>query len=317
MKKLILCSLVVVCCHVSFAAVGDDDSLSVAPSDSLMVPLIYAEQDSAVVWHDTRTPSTLKWYTMFERIPNDWARWWNATFRTDQIPGWLAVSALTAATIYTDQPTVDVADNWYKSSRTFKDVSDFFVYIGDGKPQFGVAAAFGLYGWAADDQRALLTASQVTEAILACGTVIQVIKHVTGRETPVVSTQRNGRWVFFPNQIEYHKKVPHYDAFPSGHIATALATFTVVMENYPEWKPWLQPIAYFTVGMIGLGMMATGIHWWSDYPLGLVLGYQFGMLAAHPEGLEVMNSEDGTSPKLTLSPAITPISSGVRLSLRF
>ncbi|MBI4536073.1 MAG: phosphatase PAP2 family protein [Ignavibacteriae bacterium] len=291
-----------------------DDTLRVAMQDSVAMRIDSPSDSQSLI--STPTPK-LKWYTMFERIPGDWATWWNTTFREDKIPAMLAVTALTAATIVTDQPTWDVSDYWYKRSRVVKDVSDVFVYLGDGKPQFGLAAAYGLYGWLANDERALLTASQITEVILACGTVIQVMKHITGRESPFVSTRTNGRWVFFPNQIEYHKKVPHYDAYPSGHIATALATLTVVLENYPELKPWLQPIGYFVVGMIGVGMMTSGIHWWSDYPLGLVLGYQFGMIASHPEGLEVAKSPDDATPKLSLSPSISPISKGLRVSLQF
>jgi membrane-associated phospholipid phosphatase len=271
------------------------------------------------VHYDTRIRPTgeLQWYTMFQRIPGDWVTYANRTFREDKIPEIAAMTALTAFAIWTDQPVWEASDRWYKSSRFVKDISDFGVYVGDGKPQFGLAAAFGAYGFLADDHRALRTASQIVETILACGIVIQTLKHITGRESPFVSTRINGRWVFFPNQIDYHKKVPYYDAFPSGHIATALATLTVVLENYPEWKPWLKPLGYGLVALVGIGLSNTGIHWWSDFPLGLALGYEFGMIAAHPEGLDLVESGSDNSPKLTLSPALSPISQGVRLSLHF
>jgi hypothetical protein len=32
-------------------------------------------------------------------------------------------------------------------------------------------------------------------------------------------------------------------------------------------------------------MVNNGIHWYSDYPLAIVLGYTFGMIASHPEGI--------------------------------
>lgn len=262
-------------------------------------------------------PRQVKWYTMFERIPGDWVTFANLNFREEKIPAMLAMTALTAAAIATDQPVWEVSDRWYKSSRTVKDISDVFVYIGDGKPQFGLAAAFGVYGFWKEDDRALRTASQLVETILACGTVIQILKHITGRESPFVSTRTNGRWVFFPDQVEYHKHVPHYDAFPSGHIATATATLVVVMENYPEWKPWLKPLSYFIIAGIGVGLSNTGIHWWSDYPLGIALGYQFGMIAAHPEGLDVVKSEKQNTPKLSVAPEVSPVRRGVKLTLSF
>lgn len=281
-----------------------DSSAEVKPDDTQLerVPKRHAE---------------LKWYTMFERIPGDWAMFGRRNFREERLPMIGAITGLTAFAIWTDQPVYDWSDKWYKSGRFIKDLSDFGVYIGDGKPQFGLAAAFGAFGYFADDERALRTGSQIVETILACGIVIQTLKHITGRESPFVSTRVNGRWVFFPNQVEYHKRVPHYDAFPSGHIATALATLTVILENYPEWKPWLQPLGYTLVALVGIGLSNTGIHWWSDYPLGLALGYEFGMIAAHPEGFDLSESADGNSPKLSLSPHITPIRQGVTLSLRF
>ncbi len=70
----------------------------------------------------------------------------------------------------------------------------------------------------------LQTASQIAQGMVACGITTQVLKHITGRETPSRATQDGGIWRFFPNQKDYHEKVPKYDAFPSGHLATAMMT---------------------------------------------------------------------------------------------
>lgn len=316
MKRAIL-DVFVLMVMVSNAFAGGPDSLQLAHRDSsnLSEAVMPIAADSLMVT-DRMTPE-LEWYTMFARIPGDWKSYGELVFRKESIPGIIAITALTAAAIATDQPVWEASDRFYKSSTAVKDASDFFVFLGDGKPQFGLAGAFAAYGLIAHDNRALRTASQITEAILACGTVIQVLKHVTGRESPFVSTRTNGRWVFFPNQIEYHKHVPHYDAFPSGHIATALATLTVVLENYPELSPWLRPVGYVIVGLIGVGLSNTGIHWWSDYPLGLAMGYQFGMIAAHPEGWPIARAKGSDSTKLTLSPTLTPGIQGVTLAFHF
>src|SRR5205085_9149395 len=95
-----------------------------------------------------------------------------------------------------------------------------------------------------------------------------------------VATSPTGRWAIFPDQVDYAKRVPHYDAFPSGHVATALSTLTVIAENYPDQK-WIRWIGYPVIAALGIGMVAEGIHWWSDYPLSIVLGYSFGKLLAH------------------------------------
>lgn len=311
MKKIILLvtGIVTICGagekNIPFKGVSDSTSAGRVPNDSVQFVL------------DARPSPDLKWYTMFQRIPGDWVTFGHRNFREEKIPIIAGIAGVTAFAVWTDQPVWEASDRWYKGSKTVKNVSDFFEYLGDGKPQFGLAAAFGAFGLLAKDDRALRTGSQLVQTILACGTVIQTLKHITGRESPFVSSRINGRWVFFPNQLDYHKKVPYYDAYPSGHIATATATLTVIMENYPEWKPWLKPLSYFLIAGIGVGLSNTGIHWWSDFPLGIALGYEFGMIASHPEGLDLVKSGEEDSPKLSFLPNITPTGQGVTVSLQF
>ena len=179
---------------------GEDIICTMGVSDS--TSMSQTALDSLVLT-PTVVPSTdLKWYTMFQRIPGDWVTYANVTFREEHVPQMLGMAAVTAFAIWTDQPVWEASDRWYKGSNTVRHVSDFFEYLGDGKPQFGLAAAFGTFGFITKDERALRTGSQLVETILACGTVVQTLKHITGRESPFVSTRVNGRWVFFPNQIE-------------------------------------------------------------------------------------------------------------------
>lgn len=244
--------------------------------------------DNLPVSKDTITPNinsmsephTLGAFDMFTNLPGDWYRWSKQTFTVDNIPLIAALGVMTAGMVVTDYELWQPAKKLYDKSKTTRVVSDAFVGVGDGKFQFGLAVGFGLYGVIFSDNRALRTASQVTEVILACGGVVQLLKHVTGRESPFVATSRTGEWRLFPNQIEYAKHTPHYDAFPSGHIATAMATMIVISENYPEQK-WIKYIGYPAVMMVGVGLTTTSIHWVSDFPLGLALGYSFGMLVAH------------------------------------
>jgi len=224
-------------------------------------------------------PGVFDWLT---NLPSDWWNWSKQTFTVKQLPMIGALTAATAITIITDYDSWQAFKKAYDRNKTFRDINDVTSYLGDGKIQFGIAVVYGLYGFAFSDDRAIRTASQVTEVILASGGVIQLLKHLTGRESPFTATTPTGRWDFFPNQIEYAKHVPHYDAFPSGHIATALATLTVIAENYPE-KPWIKYVGYPIIGSIAVGLVATSIHWWSDIPLGMAIGYSFGMLVSHPE----------------------------------
>ena len=299
-----------------FLCVQSISAQDVVPRDSL-----HRTANSPAEAHGTGRTSQEEyvpaWYSMFTNIPGNWARYARMTFREESVPAIIGMTVLTGGLIGTDEETYRLSDRWYNGSRAAKELSDLFEYMGDGRPQFGLAAGFALYGFAAGDRRALRTASQTVEAILSCGIVIQALKHLTGRESPLVSTRTGGRWLFFPNQIEYHKHVPHYDAYPSGHIATALATVTVVAENYPELT-WVRPVGYVIVGFIGVSMANTGIHWYSDYPLGLALGYSFGMLAAHPEAMGGLGeTHAGGHAHVSVMPFVTSENAGVGVTLSF
>ena len=71
--------------------------------------------------------------------------------------------------------------------------------------------------------------------------------------------------------------VAKHDAVPSGHLQSAIVTVVVIMENYPEqtWMPW---VAWPMMGLFAYSLPATDIHWWSDLPIGVYLGYRFGKI---------------------------------------
>jgi len=257
----------------------------------------------------------IQWYTMFANIPRDWGRWYDISFRKERVNEWITIGGLTVATVLTDDITYTPSARFYHSSSQAKKWSDFCANIGDGTTQFVLAGAMGAYGLLFKDQKALRTGSQIVQAVLASGAVIQVLKHVTGRESPFVRSTPTGVWKILPNQIDYHRSVPSFDAYPSGHICTSLATVIVVAENFPDVK-WIRPAGYAFTTLVGLGMLSNGIHWVSDYPLGLFIGYYFGMLAAHPEGVPVIESDDGRL-KVQVLPNITPLGTGAILLMTF
>lgn len=256
------------------------------------------------------------WHEMVTNVPSDWLKYSKITFRNDKVTPYATVAVMTAILIATDEPTWQNSKRMTQNSPTIKTASNFFTNFGDGTAQLSLSAALAAYGIALNDDRALRTASQSVQALLAGGMVVQVLKHITGRESPFVATSPTGIWRFFPNQIDYHKYVPHYDAFPSGHICTSLSTVIVIAENYPELK-WVRPVGYTLVGLIGVSMVNTGIHWYSDYPLGLLIGYTFGMIAAHPDklGYDIAHFGKDDSHTLTVAPASIPGGIGVAMSL--
>ena len=155
------------------------------------------------------------------------------------------------------------------------DIDTALYFVGDGWTHLLLAGSYLTYGLTKNDNRALHTASQIAEGMLAAGAITQILKHITGRESPFRATRSGGRWDFFPDQFEYHRHVPSYDAFPSGHLAVSMATLTVIAKNYPDQK-WVRPLGYTLMSLLAFEMVNNGVHWISDYPLAIAIGYSVG-----------------------------------------
>lgn len=155
-------------------------------------------------------------------------------------------------------------------------------FIGDGTVHIGIMAGMWSYGYFGNDVKALNVGAQLAEGLLDIAIFTQVLKHITGRETPEKMTQPRGKWDFFPNQIDYAKDVPKYDAFPSGHLATAMMSVTILHENYPD-NPYILPVGYSLMTLLAYQMLNNGVHWASDYPLAIAAGYSFAHTIAQRE----------------------------------
>ncbi len=219
-------------------------------------------------------------FDLITNLPTDWRDWEVDNFQLKYWPQVSLIAVSTAGLIIYDNQLWKPLEKEYNSNDNFQYISNLFVDVGDGRFQFGLAVLFGGYGFIADDQRAIRCASQVCEVILASGGVVQLLKHVTGRESPIdITYDPTGRWDWFPNQIQYFDHTSHYDAFPSGHLTTVLATLTVIANNYPEQK-WINPVGYAVCAGVSAGLVAQSVHWWSDFPLAIALGIGFGDLCS-------------------------------------
>ena len=233
------------------------------------------------------------------------------------IPSIVGLAGVTTALVVVDRQWWWTEKKWYHESPTFQGFSDWMNLTFDGRIEFGIVGGFAAYGFVFGNVRAIRTASEAMEAILACGGVVQFLKYATGRESPYLSTTRTGEWVFFPNYGQYSKNVERYDAFPSGHLSSGMATLIVIAENYPELT-WLKPAGYVVLGAVASSLVACSVHWWSDYPLALALGYSFGEIAAHPLGVTIADKKDGgAGTRLSVEPVEFPNGVGLGLALSF
>lgn len=261
--------------------------------------------------------------------------------------GWLAgIAASSLLLIYYDQEITDAAQSLGRKiglisdTRTGRETTtlidwqaggydlplvvpanstSLMYFFGDGLAHLGVVGGLLGYGLYYDDKRSISTASQTVEALLVTGIVVQVLKRSTGREAPFLSTQDGGKWQWFPNQIEYNKHVPQFDAFPSGHLATVMATTTVLAENYPE-KGYIWPVGGTVMTLLGFAMLNNGVHWAGDYPLGLGIGYLAGKVVVErnrKKRIDLLNKKNTLKPGALFLPFYRDGATGLNINYWF
>jgi len=151
-------------------------------------------------------------------------------------------------------------------------------FIGEGWPSIAISAGFLGYGLVKNDYRAKQTTSQLFEMFFTLAVTVQTLKRITGRESPFQATKSGGAWHPFTNPTVYQGNVSKFDAMPSGHFATVMATITIIAGNYPNNK-WVKPVGYSMMGLCGLAMVYNGVHWMGDYPIAIAIGYTCGKIA--------------------------------------
>lgn len=161
-----------------------------------------------------------------------------------------------------------------------KNLNTAFYQLGEGGTSMLIAGGLFLYGKMHHDYRSLQTASDLAETFISMGLATQLLKRSFGRQSPFVATTPGGTWQLFPAFSAYQQHTPNYDSFPSGHLATMMATVTVLSLNYPE-KRWIKPLGYSLMGLTAFAMMNTEVHWAGDYPLALALGYLSGKITVN------------------------------------
>ncbi|MDP2864704.1 MAG: phosphatase PAP2 family protein [Elusimicrobiota bacterium] len=269
--------------------------------------------------------------------PSDWGLFVKQSFTKENLPWLGAIGASTALLIHYDEKIYSAAKRTgrkFSISRKDKtktylkiggvsvfrgpsDLGSAMYFLGDGWINIGLFGYFETYGWLKDDWRAAQTGHQLIEGLLVTGFTTQVIKRVTGRETPRAASAKRGVWRMFPSFKEYQAHRSRYDAVPSGHMATGMMTITVIAENYPDNK-YVKPVGYALLTALGFQMVNNGVHWASDYPLGLAVGYGIGKAIAAGGKTAVKRSGPAAPAALNFAPYLSPEGAvGASLSYKF
>ncbi len=164
--------------------------------------------------------------------------------------------------------------------RAPSDTGSFMYFLGDGWMHAGIGAGFVATGQFGDDNYAYNTGLMIWHGMVVSTIFNQALKRSFGRESPEVSTSKRGSWTLFPNVNDYNSKTASYDAMPSGHVMTATLTFTILAERYPDSAKFIYPAYGVWATALMFQMVNNGVHWASDYPLGIAMGYVIGKQAA-------------------------------------
>ncbi|MCX6239369.1 MAG: phosphatase PAP2 family protein [Bacteroidia bacterium] len=241
-------------------------------------------------------------FEFVKHVPSDLGMFAKAVVAKKNLPALGLLIGSTAILVAFDQPLLDAAQQFGRfihldPEHKFKRVISFNIgnfavpvldvpqnlnsalyFIGEGWPSILVAGGMYGYGIFKNDYRARQTSSQLAEMFLTLGITTQVLKRMVGRQSPFTSTKSGGEWHPFTNLATYQANVSNYDALPSGHLATIMATITILAGNYPSNK-YIKPVGYSLMGLLGYAMMNNSVHWAGDYPIAIAIGYTFGKIA--------------------------------------
>jgi hypothetical protein len=228
-------------------------------------------------------------------MPRNFGTFFSDSFAKDKLGAWGVIAASTTLLVIYDREVLNETqrmgrrlgignDDHTKDMLKVGSVSIFrgptdlgsaMYFIGDGWTTFALTASFLGIGAYTQDYRALQTGAQLFQGLLMTGIVTQTIKRSTGRESPIAASTPTGKWRTFPSFSTYNGRISKYDAFPSGHLATSVMTITVIAENYEEYT-WIRPLGYTCASLLAFQMVNNSVHWASDYPLGIAIGYMMG-----------------------------------------
>lgn len=260
------------------------DSIKVAPQQ-----LVRVDNNTTYIFSKPRTIDLIRY------VPSDLYQFGVSLTRKENLKWDALALGATAATIPYDQKiledAIDFGDRlggWDESPRYKRvlglefiptSVSSGVYYLGNGNTTLFLSGFFYVKGLInRQDYRALNTSSELVEALLSVGVTTQAFKRMTGRQSPIAAIETGhdgGHWTPFPSFSAFGKHTPYYDAMPSGHMATFMATLVIISTNYPEYK-WIKPVGYSLGGLLAFSMVSNKVHWASDYPVGILIGYMIG-----------------------------------------
>jgi membrane-associated phospholipid phosphatase len=193
------------------------------------------------------------------------------------ITNWVRKASSNVCLQHNENYKVPFAPGGVRIIKVPQNLNSFLYQLGEGGTSMLLAGGLWLSGKINHNNRDIQTAADLTETFLSMGITTQILKRISGRQSPSAATVAGGLWRPFPTFNAYQKNTSSFDAFPSGHLATMMATVTVLAYNYPH-KKWIRPVGFTIMGLTSWAMVNSNVHWAGDYPLALAVGYLAGRI---------------------------------------
>jgi membrane-associated phospholipid phosphatase len=289
-KSKSLASLLIVCCFSCHI-------LAAMPLDAAL-----SESQSAAAAPDPEIKEK-----RISRFLKDEGEMWAAPFNLD-LKGSLVFASVLVGTgilIANDEAIYSHVKQYQRGHAWVDQVSPKITLLGDWGIDCGIAGLFILGGAALKDKKARETGWMALETLMHTGLLAQVIKHLAGRQRPLVEHGQDywfGPAAFFKRYSEGY--FARYDSFASGHTISAWGLATVIAESYKD-RLWVPLTCYGLATAVGLSRLTEDAHWLSDVFAGAVLGYVIGRM--------VVRNRDRS---LQIAPAVAPNGVGLAVSYR-
>ena len=260
----------------------------------------------------SRAEDKLRFTQAFTEIPATSMKTLKKSFSREALPAWGVIAGTTAVLYYYDEqiysdlqkrgrdwgignedntkPIISISG--HDLVRLPSDTGSAMYFLGDGWMHAAIAGGFMASGQYADNNYSFNTGVMLFHGMFVSTIFNQTLKRSFGRESPEVSTHERGNWKPFPSFNEYNTKTGSYDAMPTGHVMTATLTFTILGERYPEHSTLIYSVGGVWCTALGFQMVNNGVHWASDYPLGIAMGYLIGKLSTQMGKKEINDKEE-------------------------
>jgi membrane-associated phospholipid phosphatase len=227
-----------------------------------------------------------------------------------------AVAGITTALIFADEDIDSWARVRKQKSQLVNRTSPFISEFGSKYGIYTIVAT-GLVSAAFKSEKGVQTSLLATQAFITSGIWTQIIKQLTGRERPkasyIFSHLEGGQWHgVFSKYIDVapdDRSGFSYDAFPSGHTATAFSIATVFATQYNDRKA-IPVICYSAATLVGISRLTEHEHWASDVFAGAFLGYLSGKQVVRNFNRLHQNSYSASNPDQKIKTHISYIQNG-------